>query len=100
MNRIKQLTLAIALKTLGSDLIQNFMRDLKSLRALWNWIYMALYVWVCVWTVLYHPEHISTVVTVSGSVVGIIFTGYVLSKAYEKSRNGNNGDKPASGEDY
>jgi len=93
MNRIKQLTLALALKTLGSDLIQNFMRDLKSLRALWNWIYMALYVWVCVWTVLYHPEHIPTVITVSGNVVGIIFTGYVLSKAYENSRNGNYGDQ-------
>jgi hypothetical protein len=94
MNRIKQLTLALALKTLGSDLIQNFMRDLKSLRALWNWIYMALFVWVCAWTVLYHPEHIPTVITVSGSVVGIIFTGYVLSKAYEKAYNGHNEDNP------
>ena len=59
-----------------------------SLRAFWNHLYMALYVWICVWTVLYHPNAISTVVTVTGSVVSVIFTGYVMSKSYEKVRNG------------
>jgi FtsH-binding integral membrane protein len=82
-----QMTLALAMKTLYSDFAQNLMRDLKSLRALWNWIYMGLYVCVCVWTVLKHPDYIPTVISVTGSVVSIIFTGYVLSKAYEKGRN-------------
>jgi len=88
MDRIKRLTLSLARKTARSDLAQNLIRDLKSMRALWNWIYMALYVWICVWTVLYHPNAISTVVTVTGSVVSVIFTGYVMSKSYEKVRNG------------
>lgn len=89
MREIKRLTLTLARRTLRSDLAQNLIRDLKSLRALWNWIYMALYVWICVWTVLYHPSAISTVVTVTGSVVSVIFTGYVLSTTYEKVKNGN-----------
>lgn len=88
MREIKRLTLTLARRTLRSDLAQNLIRDLKSLRALWNWIYMALYVWICVWTVLYHPNAISTVVTVTGSVVSVIFTGYVMSKSYEKVRDG------------
>jgi len=92
MNRIKRLTLTLAKKTYKSDIVQNLMRDLKSLRALWNWIYMGLYVWVCVWATLYHPDYLTTVITVTGSVVSIIFTGYVLSKAYEKAKNGTNGN--------
>lgn len=76
-------------KAITSDFAKNVARDIKSLRALWNWIYMALYVWICVWTVLYHPSAIATVVTVTGSVVSVIFTGYVLSKTYEKTRLGN-----------
>ena len=89
MREIKRLTFTLARKTFRSDLAQNLIRDLKSLRALWNWIYMALYVWVCVWTALYHPNAIPTVVTVTGSVVSVIFTGYVMSKSYEKVRGGN-----------
>ncbi len=94
MNRIKRLTLALARKTARSDLAQNLMRDLKSMRALWNWIYMTLYVWICVWTVLHHPDVIPTVVTVTGGVVSVIFSGYVLSRAYEKVKNGNGNHQP------
>ena len=43
MDRIKRLTLSLARKTARSELAQNLIRDLKSMRALWNWIYMALY---------------------------------------------------------
>ncbi len=89
MDRIKQITLALAKKTANSDFVRNLMRDIKSLRALWNWIYMTLYAWICVWTVLYHPDAIPTVVTVTGSVVSVIFTGYVLTKTYERVKNGN-----------
>ncbi len=79
---------AAASGILNNDFSRNLARDIKSLRALWNWIYMALYVWICVWTVLYHPNAIPTVVTVTGSVVSVIFTGYVMSKSYEKVRGG------------
>ncbi|OGS08245.1 MAG: hypothetical protein A2270_10465 [Elusimicrobia bacterium RIFOXYA12_FULL_51_18] len=101
MDRIKQLTLALARNTFKSDLAQNLMRDIKSLRTLWNWLYMALYAWICVWTVLYHPDAIPTVVTVTGGVVSVIFTGYVLTKTYEKVKNGNgNGNhKPPGGDE-
>lgn len=92
MDRIRRLTLTLARKTARSDLAQNIIRDLKSLRALWNWIYMALYVWICVWTVLHHADAIPTVVTVTGGVVSVIFSGYVLSRAYEKVKNGGNGN--------
>lgn len=92
MDRIRRLTLTLARKTARSDLAQNIIRDLKSLRALWNWIYMALYVWICVWTVLHHPDAIPTVVTVTGGVVSVIFSGYVMSRAYEKVNNGGNGN--------
>ncbi|OGS32989.1 MAG: hypothetical protein A2218_10405 [Elusimicrobia bacterium RIFOXYA2_FULL_53_38] len=92
MDRIKRLTLSFAKKTLKTDFAQNLIRDLKSLRTLWNWLYMALYAWICVWTALYHPDAIATVVTVTGGVVSVIFTGYVLTKTYEKVKNGHNGD--------
>lgn len=87
-----------ALLALHSDFAKNLARDLKSLRALWNWIYMALYVWICVWTVLKHPDAISTVVTVTGGVVSVIFTGYVCSKTYERVQNGNGAAHPAKEE--
>jgi len=100
MDRIKRLTLSLARKTARSDLIQNILRDMKSLRALWNWLYMALYAWICVWTVLHHPDAIPTVITVTGGVVSVIFSGYVLSRAYEKAKNGGNGNgHPSSGEE-
>lgn len=100
MDRIKRLTLTLARNTARSDFAQNLIRDLKSMSTLWNWIYMALYVWVCVWTVLYHSDVISTVITVTGGVVSVIFSGYVLSRAYEKAKNGRNGNghSPNGGE--
>lgn len=100
MDRIRRLSLSLARKTAKSDLAQNLMRDLKSMRALWNWIYMALYVWICVWTVLHHPDAIPTVITVTGGVVSVIFSGYILSRTYEKVKNGGNGNgHPTNGEE-
>lgn len=101
MDRIKRLASSLAMKTAQSDLAQNAIRDLKSLRALWNWIYMTLYVWICVWSVLHYPEAVTTIVTVTGGVVSVIFSGYVLTKTYEKIKNGNgrsNGDENGSGD--
>lgn len=89
MDRIKRLTLSLARKTARSDIIQNVLRDLKSLRAMWNWLYLALYVYLCVWVALHHPDHLSTALTVTGGIVSVVFTGYVFSKTYEKIKNGN-----------
>ncbi len=94
MDRIKRLTLALARRTARSDLVQNLLRDLKSLRALWNGLYLSLYVFLCVWTALHHPEHLSTAITVTGGIVSVVFTGYVLTKTYEKVNNGNNHAPP------
>jgi uncharacterized membrane protein (DUF485 family) len=101
MNRIKRLTLSFARKTLKTDFAQNLIRDLKSLRTLWNILYLSLYVFLCVWTALYHPEHLSTAITVTGGIVSVVFAGYVLTKTYEKVKNGNgNGNhKPTGGDE-
>jgi len=101
MDRIKRLTLALAKNTFESDFAQNLMRDLKSLRTTWNYVYLALYVFLCVWTALYHPEHLSTAITVTGGIVSVVFAGYVLTKTYEKVKNGNgNGShKPPGGDE-
>jgi hypothetical protein len=91
MDRIKQLTIALARKTAKSDFIQNLIRDLKSLRAVWNYFYLGLYAFLCIWTALRHPEHLSMAITVTGGIVSVVFTGYVFSKTYEK-KNGLNGN--------
>lgn len=92
MDRIKRLTIKLARKTIKTDFIQNIIRDLKSLRAVWNYFYLALYAFLCVWTAFKHPEHLSTAITVTGGIVSVVFTGYVLSKTYEK-KNGLNGNE-------
>jgi len=100
MDRIKRLTLALARNTARSDLAQNLIRDLKSMRALWNVLYLALYVFLCIWTALHYPEHLGTAITVTGGVVSVIFSGYVMSRAYEKVKNGGNGNgHPPNGEE-
>lgn len=63
-----------------TDFFQNFLRDLKSLKAFWSHIYLALYAWTAIWTVLHYREAIQTVVTVTGGVVSAVFAGYVFSR--------------------
>ena len=48
---------------------------------------------------LNHPDVIPTVITVTGGVVSVIFSGYVLSRAYEKVKNGNGNGHPPNGEE-
>lgn len=67
-----------------SDLIRNVIRDLKSTRSLWCWVYLALYVWIAAWALRHRPEAARTVVSVTGGLASCIFTGYVLSKSFEK----------------
>lgn len=99
MDRIKRLTLKLAKKTIKMDFIQNIIRDLKSLRAVWNYFYLALYGFLCIWTALRAPEHLSTAITVTGGIVSVVFTGYVLSKAYEKKNGFNNGNDKHENDD-
>ena len=67
------------------------------------WLYLTLYVYLCVWVALHHPDHLSTALTVTGGIVSVVFTGYVFSKTYEKVKNGNgNGNHqplPTNGEE-
>lgn len=63
-----------------ADFVQNLLRDLKSLKALWSHIYLALYAWLVVWSTLKRPEAIQTIVTVTGGVVSAVFAGYVFSR--------------------
>jgi len=86
LKRIPQRLWQWLLSLVQSDFAKNLARDFKSLRSLWNWIYMTLYVWTVVMTVLFHPQAIPTALTVTGSVISVIFTGYVFSKTYEKTR--------------
>jgi len=70
------------------DYVENLLRDLKSLRALWNWIYLALYTWICIWLVLYYAKECgTTVVVTTGSIVSFIFGAYVTSTYLEKKNN-------------
>ena len=63
---------------------QNFSRDIKSLRSLFNWIYLILYVWLVWYSVTRYKESIPTALTCTASIVSVIFSGYVFSKTYEK----------------
>lgn len=87
------------MEILKADLFQNLIRDLKSLRALWTWVYLSLYVWVCIWALRHRPQAAQTVVTVTGGLASSIFAGYVFSKSFEKKhRIGNYAPPPASPE--
>lgn len=63
------------------DSATNFMRDMKSMQALWNWIYLALYVFLCVYvTIKGIVPAIKVAIATTGGLVGTIFTVYVWSK--------------------
>jgi hypothetical protein len=103
MRDLVQSVIQAAGRVTQSDFAKNVARDVKSLRAIWNALYLSLYVFLCLWTALHHPEHLSTAITVTGGIVSVVFTGYVLTKTYEKVKNGNgNGNHqplpPAGGE--
>jgi hypothetical protein len=67
-----------------SDFVTSWYGHFQSMRVLWNWIYMALYIWISVFAVLHYPASINTVVMTTGGIVSAIFTGYVASKTYER----------------
>lgn len=68
-----------------ADIAANVSRDFKSMRALWNWLFLVLYGWV----VIYLTRHQgaicgNTIVVTTGSIVTAIFTNYVWSSYMEK----------------
>lgn len=67
------------------DSATNFMRDMKSMRALWNYLYLALYIYLCVWAALYgDKDTLKVAIVTTGGLVGTIFTAYVWSTTKEK----------------
>lgn len=61
-------------------LIVELGKDFTSLRATWNWIYLSLYVFLALYGAFKVPAAFGTIITVTGGVVSVLFTNYVLSK--------------------
>lgn len=55
-------------------------KDLTSLRATWAWIYLALFAFLAIYGAFKVHEAFGTIITVTGGVVSVIFSGYVLTK--------------------
>lgn len=63
----------------------NLMVDLRSLRALFNYVYLLLYVFLCVWAALFYAkDSLNTAIVTTGSIVTGIFAAYVWSTTKEK----------------
>lgn len=75
------------------EFFSNFSRDIRSLRSILNWIYCFFYLWLVHYCVKNSPASMDTAIVTTGSVVSIIFTSYVFSKSYEKTRIKINADK-------
>lgn len=71
------------------DFVRNVMRDLKSLKALWNYIFLSLYTWVVVWLVLHHGETCgNAAIYTTGGIVTAVLTNYVWASLAEKKMVG------------
>lgn len=68
------------------EFFSNFSKDIRSLRSILNWIYCFFYLWLVHYCVKNSPASMDTAIITTGSVVSIIFTSYVFSKSYEKTR--------------
>jgi hypothetical protein len=67
------------------NLVQKFIHDLGSLRALWNYLFLALYTWIIVYGVVhYGHDCITTAITTTGSLAGWVFVHYVWSGQMDK----------------
>lgn len=73
------------LKSYGMSFVEKVGSDLKSLRGLWCWVYLGLYPWLIAYCVTHFPGSVNTAITVSGGLVGTIFSGYVVSRSLEKN---------------
>lgn len=69
----------------GHDFFTNLMRDLKSVRALWNYLMLGLFFWVIAYLVVNHADTCgNTAIMTVGTVVTAIFTNYVWAANAEK----------------
>ena len=65
--------------------INNFMDDMRSMRALFNYAYLLLYMFLCVWAAIYYAKtSLNTAIVTTGGIVGTIFSAYVWSTTKEK----------------
>ena len=63
----------------------NFMRDMRSMKSLFNYLYLLLYMYLCVWGALYHAkDSLNTAIITTGGIVSSIFMAYVWSTTKEK----------------
>lgn len=67
--------------------VKNFIKDLSSLRRLWCWIFLTLFIVMSTYIVLNNPEAHFTALRVWGALVGTIFTGYVISSSAERIKD-------------
>ena len=85
--------------------VQHFLADLSSMRAIWNWIVLVLFVWAAIYMILTNPMVHGTVITVLGGVAAAIFTNYVFSTTWERVKGirgpemPTGGDKPPASEE-
>lgn len=68
-------------------LITEMGKDFTSLRATWNWIYLALYVFLALYGAFKVPQSFSTIISVTGGVVSVLFTNYVIGRRQHGDNN-------------
>lgn len=69
----------------SADFFTNLIRDMKSVKALFNYLFMALYTWVAYHLTRHHAETCgNTMIITTGGVVASIFTNYVWGTNAEK----------------
>jgi hypothetical protein len=63
----------------------NLMRDMRSMRALFNYLYLFLYIFLCVWAAVnYAKDSLNTAIVTTGGIVSSIFMAYVWGTTKEK----------------
>ena len=88
MSEAEKVSVEVAKVMASKSLAQNMLHDLKSLRSLWNYAFLSLYVWVVSYLVLYHAETCgNSVVYTTGGIVASVFTNYCFFSHADKKLN-------------
>jgi hypothetical protein len=77
------------------DPIKNFIDDLSSLRALWCWIFLTLFLVSFTFIVYTNPTAHEAALMILGGMVSWIFSNYVISNSMEKKWGVDRGSKKA-----
>jgi ABC-type proline/glycine betaine transport system permease subunit len=68
-----------------ADWANNFARDLKSIRSLWNWLLLSLFFYVIIHLTRHNAAICgNTIVVTLGTLVSYVFTAYVWSSHQDK----------------